>query len=267
VAELTHFLAEHGYALIFAAVFLDQAGVPLPAPPLLLAAGALAGTGELDLPLAIAAAAAGSIPSDLLWYSLGRRRGGSVLRLLCRLSIEPDSCVRSSENVFDRHGPRSLLVAEVIPGLQTAAPPLAGVFGMPLSRFLAYDGAGALIWSGSFLLLGYAFHDQVAQLLRWAGDVGSRAGLGVLAIFLVYLLAKTVNRQLFLRSLRIARVTPEQARDLIESAAAAVVDLRHPLERRTEPRTLPGAVSIGVEEIDARHEEVPRDRDVILFCT
>ena len=267
MAELTQILGDYGYALIFVSVLLDQAGVPLPAPPLLLAAGALAGTGELDLPLAIVAATAGSLPSDLLWYSLGRRRGISVLRLLCRISIEPDSCVRSSENVFDRHGPRSLLIAKFIPGIQTAAPPLAGVFGMPLGRFLAYNGSGAMLWSASFLLLGFAFHDQVGHLLQLAGDVGGQA-IGVLAaVFVAYLLVKVVHRQLFLRSLRVARVTPEQAKQLIETREAAVVDLRHPMERQSEPRSLPGAVSIGVGEIDARHQEIPRDRDIILFCT
>jgi membrane protein DedA with SNARE-associated domain len=267
LAELTQILGDYGYALIFISVFLDQAGVPLPAPPLLLAAGAMAGTGELYLPLTIAAAVAGSMPSDLLWYGLGRRRGSSVLRLLCRLSIEPDSCVRSSENIFERHGPRSLLVAKFIPGIQTAAPPLAGVFGMPLPRFLAYDGGGAVIWSASFLLLGFAFHEQIGQLLQGAEEVGGQA-VGVLAaIFLAYLVVKFVNRQLFLRKLRVARVTPERAKELLDTREVAVVDLRHPMQRRLEPRTLPGAVSIGVDEIEARHEEIPRDRDVILFCT
>ncbi len=267
MAELTQILADYGYVLIFVSVFLDQAGVPLPAPPLLLVAGAMAGSGELELPLTIAAATAGSLPSDLLWYGLGRRRGSSILRLLCRFSIEPDSCVRSSENIFERHGPRSLLVVKFIPGLQTAAPPLAGVFGMPLWRFLAYDGAGAVIWSATFLLLGFAFHDQVAQLLQRAEDFGGQAVGLLAAIFVAYLLVKFVNRQLFLRSLRVARVSPENAKQLIETQQVSVVDLRHPMQRRSEPRTLPGAISIGIDEIEDRHEEIPRDRDVILFCT
>jgi membrane protein DedA with SNARE-associated domain len=267
LAELTQILGDYGYLLIFGSVFLDQAGVPIPAPPLLLAAGALAGTGELNLPLAIAAAAAGSLPSDLMWYGLGRRRGFSVLRLLCRVSIEPDSCVRRTENVFDRHGPRSLLVAKFIPGFQTAAPPLAGVFGMPLSRFLAYDGTGALLWSGSFLLLGFAFHDQLGQVLGIAEEFGGRAVALLAGCFVAYLLVKIVNRQLFLRSLRCARVTPEEARELLDSGEVAVVDLREPIERELDPRSLPGAVNIRVDEIDSRHDEIPRDRDVILFCT
>ncbi len=267
VAELTQFLAEYGYLVLFVSVSIDQAGVPIPAPPLLLAAGAMAGTGELDLGAAILVASLGSLPSDLLWYSLGRRRGFRVLRTLCRISIEPDSCVRNTENAFARHGTRSLVIAKFIPGFQTAAPPLAGVFKMPLGRFLLYDSISAVLWSGTFLLLGYAFHDQLARVMTLAEEFGAQAVAVLGAGFAAYLVVKVVSRQRFLRTLRVARLAPEEAHALLESGRVSVVDLRHPLERAADPRTLPGARAIGIDEIDDRHGEIPRDRDVILFCS
>ena len=137
-----HFLVEHGYVLLAIWVMLDQTGVPAPAVPGLIMAGALAGTGQLELVTVLGVATLASLPSDLLWYEVGRRRGGSVLGFLCRLSLEPESCVRTTENVFARYGARTLLVGNFVPGLQTAAPPLAGMMRMPLARFLLLDSAG-----------------------------------------------------------------------------------------------------------------------------
>jgi membrane protein DedA with SNARE-associated domain len=154
--EAIAFLIQHGYALLFAWVLVEQIGLPVPAAPLLLAAGALAGSGRMDIALVAGLAIVAALVADMFWYYLGRYRGSRVLKLLCRISLEPGSCVRRTEDVFARHGAQSLLIAKFVPGLNTAATPLAGIFRMPVSRFMLFDGLGAFAWVATFAGLGYA---------------------------------------------------------------------------------------------------------------
>src|SRR5205814_8851986 len=123
-------LLRHGYRVLPTLVFAEQVGLPFPATPFLLAAGARAGRGHLSLWFCLALSAISAVLADVLWYQLGRKKGISVLQFLCRISLEPDSCVRRTEGVFAKQGARSLLVAKFVPGLSTAAPPLAGIFHM-----------------------------------------------------------------------------------------------------------------------------------------
>src|SRR5262245_7301022 len=130
MTETINFLLQHGYAVVFWWVLAEQLGLPIPAVPVLLAAGALSGPGKLDFGMTLALGTLASLTSDTAWYALGRYRGGPVLSFLCRISLEPDSCVRRTHDTFSRHGVRSLLIAKFVPGLNTAAPPLAGMIGM-----------------------------------------------------------------------------------------------------------------------------------------
>jgi membrane protein DedA with SNARE-associated domain len=266
--DAIHFLLRHGYIVLFVWVLAEQIGLPLPAVPFLFAAGALGGSGRLNLGLAIGVAVLASLLSDVTWYEIGRRRGRRVLHLLCRISLEPDSCVRRTEEVFARHGARSLLVAKFIPGLSTAAPPLAGIFRMRLHRFLLFDSLGALIWAGAFAGIGYLFSGQLEQLAAHALRMGASLA-GILAGCLaVYILWKYAQRHRFLRQLRIARITPEELkRRLDEGEDVMIVDLRHSLDFEGEPYTIPGALRLPPEEVERRHHEIPRDRDVVLYCT
>ena len=266
--DAVHFLLRHGYIVLFVWVFAEQIGLPLPAAPFLFAAGALGGSGRLNLGLAIGVAVLASLLSDVTWYEIGRRRGSQVLQLLCRISFEPDSCVRRTEEVFARHGARSLLVAKFVPGLSTAAPPLAGIFRMRLRRFLLFDSLGALIWAGAFAGLGYLFSDQLEQLTAYALRMGASLA-GVLAGCLaVYILWKYAQRHRFLRQLRIARIAPEELkRRLDDGEDVLIVDLRHSLDFEAEPHIIPGALRLPPEELERRHHEIPRDRDVVLYCT
>src|SRR3989454_6856264 len=134
MTETLGFLVRHGPSVLFAAVFVEQMGVPLPAAPWLLAAGALAGTGKINWFTALSAATFGSILADLIWFYLGRYRGQRVLGFLCRISLEPDSCVRRTQDIFTRYGMRGVMVAKFIPGLSTLAPPLAGSSGVRANR-------------------------------------------------------------------------------------------------------------------------------------
>jgi membrane protein DedA with SNARE-associated domain len=235
------------------------------AAPLLIAAGALARAGKMNLTFAVALAFIAVILADLFWYSLGRYRGGRILKLLCRISLEPDSCVRRTENLFIRHGVRSLLVAKFIPGLNTAAPSLAGIFRMPLRRFMIFDSLGAFFWVVTVTSLGLIFSEQLEEIaLRWGGWL-----VAVLAGSLAaYVLWKFIQRRRFLRRLRIARITPKELMDkLTAGETISIVDLRQPMDIEAFPQMIPGALRIAMEEIEDRHGEIPRDRDVVLYCS
>ena len=263
--QAADFLIRHGYAVLFGWVLLEQLGLPIPAAPLLIAAGALARAGKMNLTFAVALAFIAVILADLFWYFLGRYRGGRILKLLCRISLEPDSCVRRTENLFIRHGVRSLLVAKFIPGLNTAAPSLAGVFHMPVRRFLIFDSLGGFLWVVTVTSLGLIFSDELERIaLRWGGWLVAVLAGGLAA----YVLWKFIQRRRFIRRLRIARITPKELMDkLTAGETISIVDLRQPMDIEAFPQMIPGALRIAMEEIEERHKEIPRDRDVVLYCS
>lgn len=266
--EAIQFLIQHGYALLFGWVLLEQIGLPVPAIPLLLAVGALGGSGRMDLALALGLAIIAALVGDLFWYYLGRYRGSRVLKLLCRISLEPDSCVRRTENVFARHGAQSLLIAKFVPGLNTAAPPLAGIFRMPVARFMLFDGSGAFVWAATFTGLGYIFSDQLEQVAAYALRWGGWLVVVVVGSLASYILWKYVQRQRFLRRLRIARIPPQELMERLSNGdEVMIVDLRQPLDVEALPYVIPGALRMAVEELEHRHQEIPRDRDIVLYCS
>ena len=268
MAEPLSFLLRHPYSVIFGAVLTEQLGLPLPAAPLLLAAGALAGMDRLDPTLTLGLTLAASLIADCIWYETGRRRGNKVLGFLCRLSLEPDSCVRRTENVFARYGAKSLLVAKFLPGLSALATPLAGVTGLSRGRFLLFDGVGALLWGGAYLGLGFAFSDRLEALVMRLAAVGHGLTSLIVALLLAYVLVKFLNRRRFLRSLRLARIAPEELKRRLHAGEDVfVVDLRSERDFAAGLPAIPGARRFTTAEIADRHAEIPRDREVVLYCT
>jgi membrane protein DedA with SNARE-associated domain len=262
------FLARNGTAALIAIVFANQLGLPIPADPFLLVAGAYCAKGRLNLPVALGGSVLASFAADALWYELGRRRGVWVLRFLCRVSLEPDSCVRRTQSMFEKRGPWVLIFGKFLPGLGTVAPPLAGLLRMPPLRFLLLDGAGCAIWVGIFLGLGWLFADEIDWVTAYLSNLGAPLTAVAVAVVLLYAGSKYLARRRFLRKLRGARIGPEELKRRMEAAEALfVVDLRQEVDFATDPRLLPGARRIAAEEIEARHAEIPRDRDVILYCT
>ena len=262
------FLADHGAAVIFWVVFVEQLGVPLPDIPLLIAAGALVGAGKMSLATALLVPVAASLPPDLAWYYLGRLKGGRVLGFLCRLSLEPDSCVRDTENLFHRYGPRGLLLAKFIPGFSTVAPPLAGIVGMSGATFALYDIGGTLIWAAVSAGIGALFSNQLEQLVGLFDQAGGLLLAILLAGLAGFIAYKFYHRQKFLRHLRMAKISVEELKRRMDAGdAISVVDVRHPLALELDPETIPGAINFTLEEIEHRHQEIPRDRDIVLYCS
>jgi membrane protein DedA with SNARE-associated domain len=268
ISELTDFVVRHGEILIFLYVLADQLGVPLPAVPALLVVGALAAVGKVNGVLAVVLGVLASLLADLVWYGLGRTQGPRVLRWLCAISLEPDSCVRRTEEVFLRYGVRSLIVAKFVPGLSTVAPPLAGVVGVGLPRFIAYSALAALLWVLTWGGLGYLAGDALERVAARSGRVGTLAAAIAAALVLGYVAIKWAQRRRLLRDLRIARISQESLkRELDAGAPPLIVDLRTELDASADPYVIPGALRIGPEALEARHAEIPRDRDVIVYCS
>jgi membrane protein DedA with SNARE-associated domain/rhodanese-related sulfurtransferase len=267
------FFVGHAYAILFLWVLVEQLGLPAPSIPLLLAAGTLSATHRLSASSAELAVLAACLISDSTWFALGRRFGSRVVRLLCRMSLEATTCVARTEGYFTRRGPVTLLFAKFVPGLSTVAAPIAGQTGMSYPRFLLYDLSGSLVWSLSFLFAGRFFGDVA---LRSQGFFSFLSQFAAIVFFLMvagFILWRVVKRRRFLSQVRDLRLDPEELKAMLDEAALDgspqpyIVDLRHPLDYLPDPRVLPGAVRIGPSEIARHAERIPRDRDVILYCT
>ena len=263
-----HILVTYGFILLFAWGLVEQYGIPLPATPVLLAAGALSVEDRLSLPAAFFAALAAALIADTTWFFIGRKYGHHVLRILCKLSLEPTICVRKTQNSFGRRREVTLMIAKFIPGLSTLAPPVAGQNGMAYGRFLFFDGIGATLWVGTLLVAGRLFGDALKRdpsLLDWAGRFsGALLVLGILGFFI----ARVYRRRMVLRKLVASRLEPEELKRQLDAGEQVyIVDLRHPLELLPAPFTLPGAHHVSPEALAARIHEIPRDRDVVLYCT
>jgi membrane protein DedA with SNARE-associated domain len=268
MTEFMTFLIEHGYAIVFLWVFLDQAGLPLPAVPLLLAAGALVSLGQLELlPLFLVCLAA-SVPVDLFWFQLGRKRGGKVLNLLCAISLEPDYCVRNTEATFDKLGPLSLIIAKFVPGLQTLAPPMSGLTGMSMPRFLVLDTIGTMTWAGLFIGLGMMFSHQLESIAMNMASIGIWAGVIIAGLLVGYFGFKYYQRATFLRSLDMRRLEPKDVMEKIQNGESVhVIDLRHSYDVHQMPEKIPSAVSVPMEAMERHAHRIPRDSDIILYCS
>ena len=262
------FLLHHGYVVLLGWVFAEQIGLPLPAMPLLLAAGALAGAGHLSFFASLLCVILAAMAADSIWFQLGRRKGIRILQLLCKISLEPDSCVRRTEGVFAKQGARSLLLAKFVPGLSTVATPLAGIFHMRPRRFLLFDALGALLWAGTFLGLGYVFSGQIERVAEHLASLGGWLLVLLLGALAAYIAYKFVARQRFLRELRISRITVDELKDKLDSGEELVIiDLRHSMDFEADPETIPGAFRMDSKELEEKNDRLPRDREVILFCT
>ena len=266
--EVVQFLIEQGYVILFLWVLVEQLGIPIPVAPMLLAAGALAGIGKLNFFLVFILAFLAAFLIDQFWYQLGLRRGGRVLSFICRISLDPDSCVQHTKRIFARYGARSLLVAKFIPGLNTIGPPLAGTLHMRFLRFLLFDALGVFIWVSVFTLLGYQFGHEIEEHVTNTRGMGAWVGLVVPVGLAAYILWKYIQRKRFLHRLAIARVTPEEVKQRLDAGEdLLILDLRDAFEFEIEPRTIPGAFQLSIEELEEQHHKIPRDREIVLFCT
>jgi membrane protein DedA with SNARE-associated domain len=262
------FLFHHGYSLLVAWVFAEQLGIPIPSIPILLAAGALAGTGRLNLVTSLFCVVFAAVTADLIWYQLGRRKGRRILNLLCKISLEPASCVRRTAGIFVKQGARSLLLAKFVPGLNTVSPPLAGIIHMRPRRFLLFDMTGTLVWASVFLGTGYIFSGEIERVAERIAALGGRLALLLVAGLVAYILYKYVVRRRFLRQLRIARISVEELKQIMDRGEdPVIVDLRDACDFEAEPITIPGALHIDASQLGETGDPLTRGKEVVLYCT
>jgi len=267
-ADSLEFIERYSVVLLPVLTVTEQIGVPLPAVPALLAVGALAAQGRASMPLVLGAMAIVALTVDLGWYELGRRRGASVLASLCRVSIEPDSCVRRAHSVFARHGVQAMLVAKFVPGLTTVMPPLAGIFEVGHARFALYDLGGVMLWASTWMGLGYVFSDAIVLLAARATRLGRALGLVVVAALVAYILLKYLRRRLFMRTLRMARISPEALKRRLDAGEdVTIIDLRTALDIAATPYAIPRSRWLAAEAIDENDLEILRARELVLYCS
>ena len=269
MSPFTQLLLLHGYSFVFFYVFAVGIGLPIPADPLLLIMGALVGDHHYAFFPAFLAALIPAVAADWTWYEVGRYKGSSVLRLLCRITIEPDTCVRTAETTFTKRGVATLFFAKFVPGLSLISMPMAGIIGMSRRRFLVADTIGCVLWIGAYMLTGVLFHRYVESLIVQMGFFGQRAGMVVIFLLVCFVGFKYVQRWRILRELRVNRITPLAVRELIESSkdGLTIVDLRHPSEIARESYKIPGAVVRRPEELKDLAREISPDQEIILYCT
>ena len=261
--KLVTYLLRYGLAVVFGNVFLEQIGAPIPALPTLIVAGALAQRGRMEIVPVLAVALVASLLADTIWFLIGRWQGHRVLRTVCRLSLSPDSCVRGTEDLFEKAGMKSLLYAKFLPGYNTIAPPLAGAMNKTVASFLFWDGLGSLLWLGSGLLIGYVFHHAVNQVLHRLEDLGFWAGVIVGVVLALVILAKWWQRRRIRKILRLARISVDELKSLMDSGnAPTIVDVRNRSSHLHDPRRLPGALRMTIDEIDVRLGELPRHQEI-----
>ncbi len=248
-------------------MLLEQLGAPIPALPVVLLAGARANDDPIFGVYALAVAVLACSIADLAWFWAGRRYGYRVLKLLCRISLSPDSCVRETETNYERRGAVTLVIAKFVPGLATVAPPVAGALGLSVSSFLIHNGAGAALWSGTGLILGLVFHSQIDWLLDRLVALGGVALVLVVGALALYVAYRLWDRWRFLRSLRTARVSVEDLYAMMSRGEQPVVlDVRSRTHRELDGRKIPGARPVDLDDLESTLAGIPRDRDVVVYC-
>ena len=261
-------IGKHGLLFVFLNVMLEQAGLPIPALPVLIVAGALAADGRLSLALVVLLAVIASTISDFGWFLTGRRLGHRVLKTVCRVTLSPESCVRRTEWFYERFGLVSLVFAKFVPGYSTLAPPLAGISGTGPLTFLAVNALGALIWVGSAVTVGIVFHGALGRIIASLDRLGDWGVALVLTALPLYLLYRWLRLKQFQRLLRMARISVQELRSMMDQGREPLVlDVRTGLAYRYDPRRIPGAIRFQLDELDEKLSGIPPDREIILYCT
>jgi membrane protein DedA with SNARE-associated domain/rhodanese-related sulfurtransferase len=262
-------LGEHGgLALVFLNVLLEQAGLPIPAVPTLLLAGATAAGQPQWGAAAFALAAAACLIDDLAWYYAGRAYGTRVMRLLCRISLSPDSCVSNTQVRFERWGMKAIVFAKFVPGLSTIAPPLAGAMRMGVTRYVWLSVLGSVLWIAAPMTLGAVAAPQLTAFIPRMGGLGVRAAIVAGVLLALYVLLKWLQRRRFYSALRMARIEAGELHSMLRrSPAPTILDVRSSSALELDPRMVPGALHVPPEHVAGLLASIHHDGEVVVYCT
>jgi membrane protein DedA with SNARE-associated domain/rhodanese-related sulfurtransferase len=239
----------------------------VPAVPFLIVAGGLTVGGQVSFVAVTLSAVLGNILGDGVWFLAGRRWGYRVMRLLCRISLSADSCVRRSESILGRWGGLSLIAAKFVPGVSVVAPPMAGALGMSNVRFLSYETVAALIWTLGFLLLGRVFHAAIEDVLTVLSNIGLTA-MALFALLLAgFILWRYRQRRMALRADDIELIEVQMLREAIAAGAGpTMIDVRSDEARALDERAIPGAIGIALGHLSKRLGSFSDGRELVVFC-
>src|SRR5580658_4587584 len=268
--DLLSSISHHGYIVLAAVCFAEALGLPLPAALALLTAGAVTAYGDLHFYLVFGIALLAMMTGDIILYFMGRVSGWALLGLLCRLSANPETCILRSAEYFYRRGKQTLLFAKFIPGINTMSPPLAGSMKMRLGDFLLFDTVGAAFYVGAYSLAGYLFSDALRAITRGLRSAGFAAEV----VFGVGLAAYVVYRIWLYRKYRLLDVIPrvqaeELARRLASDAAnnMLIADVRSHGYYDAESERIAGSIRIEPNNLVEEIKNLPKDREIYLYCT
>ncbi len=258
-------LAQYGVPLVGLNVLLQQIGLPIPAVPTMMIAGALAVAGRINFLQAFAISVMASLVADMLWFWAGRRYGYPVLRFLCRISLSPDTCVRQTEGIFERWGFYSVIVSKFVPGFATVAPPIAGALKMRTGAFVLASFASAALWVGAAMAAGVVFARQIDVALAWMASNFTLAAIALAALIAAYALIKAVQRWQMSRFLAASVISIGDLRDLLGSDPRPfLIDVGSSLAHNARPH-IPGAALLDLDAI-SRSNDFPDDRDIVVYC-
>ena len=264
MATVIAWLEHAGIAVVFLIVLVEQAGLPIPAYPLLIIAGAWSARGGAPFAAILAAAICACLIADLGWYLAGQRLGSRVLRAMCRLSLEPDSCVADTERMFTRFGTRVLTFAKFVPGLGAVSTAMSGVVGAPLGYFVLYDVIGATLWAAAAIALGVIFHDAVDSVFAELATLGRIGAFVILGIFAAFLGLKWWRRHQLFQELRMSRISVEELARLREAGSALIVIDARPSASRARDGMIPGAVAFEALLEEAAGK--PHAGEAVVYC-
>ena len=263
---LLDLIRQFGLAFVFANVLVEQVGLPVPAYPTLIVAGASLAVTPGSTATVLIAGVLAALIADTFWYLTGRRYGMRVLRTLCRVSLSPDSCVTQTETIFARFGPASMLFAKFIPGFASVATAMAGAVRLRYWKFMLFDAIGALLWVGVALVLGHIFRDAIVDILETLTSLGKYGLVLVLVALVAYVVSKWWRRRQFIRQLRMDRVTVDELQKMIEEErVGTILDVRSPLTQAASGR-IPGARRVDMKKIEEGIVGVARDVEVVVYC-
>ena len=264
--HLIAMLQQFGLGFVFLNVLALQAGLPLPAYPTLIVAGAYAAAGGNPLWALVVVGIVAALIADTAWYAAGRNYGLRILKTLCRVSLSQDSCVRQTETIFQRFGPASMLFAKFVPGFASVATALAGALRLRYAVFVLFDAIGAGLWVGVGVGLGYVFRDAIGEVMAELAALGKYGVMLIVCAFALWILIKWLRRRLFIRQLRMDRVSVDELRDLIDEAkVGAIVDVRSPLSQEATGR-IPGALAVDIHDIARGIGDVAKNDEVVVYC-
>ena len=265
--DLIPLLIAHGALIVFLITLAARVGAPVPAAPLLVVAGGVATAGQMSLLACLVVSVLANVLGDAVWYQAGRWRGHRVMKLLCKISLSPDTCVRQSEGILSKWGGSSLIAAKFLPGISVVAAPMAGALGMSWKRFIAYDIGASLIWTIIFLAVGVVFAGQIVVVLDFMTEFGTIAAVAIAIVLTTMIIYRYLRRRWMLSDRYAPRIAVNELRELIRRGESPIViDVRSSVAMLQDARRVPGAMVATLAQLPTTAIELPRDREVVLYC-